>query len=261
MHKPSLLPLLRAHDEQVSRAVMPVGVRNRITLRLAHEAANRRGRTGVMRFVPMATFAAGAALVMLVMGWNLTRGASEPAAPAPAPAVASLAGYTVQGAECRPRQEGDEALLSGECRLVGPQLAVQTWDDVRLKPGPRRVVLSSGQATFDVQTVQPDEETVRVVVSHGVIEVLGTRFTVDQDEGGGFVDLYEGHIRFHPGDEGSGQAWVDIQPGQRHAWGDRAEPDDALEIVIEDEPMETHDDEIEISVEDEAVASKAKRQD
>ena len=108
--------------------------------------------------------------------------------------------------------------------MVGPHLTVQTWDTARLELQPRTVAVRHGQAMFDVGKIDAGEETIKVSVSHGTIEVLGTRFTVAQDEQGGTVDLFEGRIRFHhvPAD---GRAPVDIHPGQRYAWGDRAAPE------------------------------------
>ncbi len=247
--KPALLPVLRAHTELISDAEVPVGARHRIAARLAEEARTRAEPTPSRRWIPMVTFAAGAALVMLVAGYNLARSGGDAAQQVQSASVATLAGYTVHGESCQRRLDGDAAVLAGECRLVGPHLAVQTWDDVRLVPSERTVVLRTGQAMFDVQTVAPGETPVRVQVSHGIIEVLGTRFTVDQGPAGGTVDLFEGHIRFRPRDDADGE-WIDIQPGQRYAWGDRA--DLAVAVVADASEMQDEPEpELMIEIEDE----------
>ena len=233
--KRSALRLLQAHDRRIARAPMPVGAKNRIAARLAREAEAREQQATRRPWLPMLTFAAGAALVMLVIGYNMMRRGGEPASTSPTPTVATLAGYAIHGEHCEGKQEQDAAVLSGECRMVGPHLTVQTWDAARLELRPRDVTVQRGQAVFDVGKVAAGEETVKVAVSHGTIEVLGTRFTVDQDPQGGTVDLFEGRIRFHhvPAD---GRAPVDILPGQRYAWGDRAAPEPAPDIIVEDEP-------------------------
>ena len=244
--KRPVLRLLRAHDRRVAAAPMPVGAKNRIAARLAREAEARS--IGAVRrpWLPMLTFAAGAALVMLVIGYNMTRRGVEPTNVGSSPAVATLAGYAVHGEGCDGKQDRGAAVVSGECRMVGPHLTVQTWDTARLELQPRTVAVRHGQAMFDVGKIDAGEETIKVSVSHGTIEVLGTRFTVAQDEQGGTVDLFEGRIRFHhvPAD---GRAPVDIHPGQRYAWGERAaaepiqpeteaEPD--LVIVTDDDADE-----------------------
>lgn len=221
--KRSVLRLLQAHDRRIARAPMPVGAKNRIAARLAREAEARSVEATRRSWLPMLTFAAGAALVMMVIGYNMMRRTTEPASATRAPAVASVGGYAIQGDGCDGKQERGATVVSGECRMVGPHLTLQTWDTARLELEPRSVTVQRGQAMFDIARVEAGEETVKIAVSHGTIEVLGTRFTVDQDEQGGTVDLFEGRIRFHhrPAD---GRAPVDIHPGQRYAWGNRAAP-------------------------------------
>jgi transmembrane sensor len=59
-----------------------------------------------------------------------------------------------------------------------------------------RVRVRSGSVTFSVEKRREGEAPVRVEVSHGTIEVVGTRFTIRQREEGGDVTLHEGVIRF-----------------------------------------------------------------
>jgi transmembrane sensor len=59
-----------------------------------------------------------------------------------------------------------------------------------------RVRVLSGEVTFSVDKRHSGEAPVRIDVSHGTIEVVGTRFTIRQRELGGDVALHEGVIRF-----------------------------------------------------------------
>lgn len=251
------MPLLRAHDERLLGAPMPVGAKNRIAARLAERARSQAEPTA-RRWLPMVAFAAGAALVLAVVGLEVFRGTSTAASTPTSAPSATLAGYAVSGNDCRARRDGESAVLAGECRLVGEAMTVQTWDAVRLLPRARSVQVQDGQAMFDVQTVERGDTPVRVVVSHGVIEVLGTRFTVDQGPGGGTVDLFEGHIRFVPTDRA--ESSVDIEPGQRYAWGDRVVAHAAVEPPAGDDPSDAEiivtDESPKTSVVREAVARR-----
>ncbi len=58
-----------------------------------------------------------------------------------------------------------------------------------------------GTASF-VASPRSDGNTLRVLVSHGVIEITGTRFTVTQRDGTGHVKVDEGTVVYHD-DDGS----------------------------------------------------------
>lgn len=80
-----------------------------------------------------------------------------------------------------------------------------------------------GKASFAVHK-RTDGSTLRVHVSHGVIEVTGTRFTVEQGEGRGRVELAEGTIIFHD-DNGDD---VTLSAGDVLVW-----PREIVEPVVE----------------------------
>lgn len=196
---------------------MPAAARARVQARLRHEA-QRRASLFVfrLRWLPALTFAAGAALVLLVVGLRFSdRSASE--GDATASRVMSM--FTVQGEGCRHHQSADQTVLDGTCRLVSPAMAVHSWERVRLSHELFReqdvVRIRRGVAMFDITTVEPGEAPTRIAVSHGTIEVLGTRFTIEQTADGGHVDLFEGRIRFVALDGSS----AEIAPGQRYTWG------------------------------------------
>lgn len=72
----------------------------------------------------------------------------------------------------------------------------------------------AGTVRFEVQKRKPGAPSARVLVSDGVIEVLGTRFTVVQGDRRGSVTLHEGEIRFHESSGGSRA----LAPGGSLAW-------------------------------------------
>lgn len=243
MARPSFPAVLQAHDRMLRGAVMPAGAKHRIAARLAAEAS---ARSGHRRWIPILAFAAGAALVLAVVAMRFHEPTSGLEAVPAGAAPETVASYAVQGSECVTGREGSATSLAGECRLVGRNLTIQTWDNVQITPGARTVTLAQGQATFDVERVPAGAEPVRVVVSHGTVEVLGTRFTIDQGDAGGTVDLFEGHIRFHPADPSLSP--VDIQPGQRYAWGDRAAPNQGLSGAgtVSKEPPQSEDEAVDV---------------
>jgi transmembrane sensor len=76
------------------------------------------------------------------------------------------------------------------------------------------LTLMSGKVLFEVERRRAGEVPVRIEVSHGAIEVLGTRFTVAQQVAKGSVTLHEGSIRF-AWREGRAQL---IEPGHTLEW-------------------------------------------
>ena len=98
---------------------MPVGAKNRIAARLAREAEARTVDAARRPWLPMLTFAAGAALVMLVIGYNMTRRGAEPTDVGSSPAVATLAGYAVHGEGCDGKQDRGAAVVSGNAGWSG----------------------------------------------------------------------------------------------------------------------------------------------
>ena len=86
-----------------------------------------------------------------------------------------------------------------------PVTLAEGGDEVVVYPGASLervrggVRVRRGKASFAVQK-RLAGSTLRVHVSHGVIEVTGTRFTVEQGETGGRVELTEGTIVFHDDD-------------------------------------------------------------
>jgi FecR protein len=103
--------------------------------------------------------------------------------------------------------------------------------DVRLGPAKVRLLLASGTrvrrrgqhmelirgtATFAVKPRRRGADSVKIYVSHGMIEVTGTRFRLRQGPEGGSVTLHRGSIRFHA--SGADQRIVTLRPGQSLSW-------------------------------------------
>lgn len=127
--------------------------------------------------------------------------------------------------ECHITPSGDEALtLSPACTWE--------WDahfthlssatgEVQLTPLEQGLRVERGEVFVDVDPRRPRSFPVRLWVSGGVIEVVGTRFTIREFSTHGEVTLHKGSIRFSPDDGGEP---VMIEPGQTWRWG--AAPDD-----------------------------------
>ncbi|MCR9164555.1 MAG: FecR domain-containing protein [Nannocystaceae bacterium] len=235
--KPDLVELLEALEQQRSAQGMPVGARNRVQLAIRNHESKRRARW--RRWVPVASFVAGAALVLAVVGnrWPEAEAESEPA-PAAAPLVVAAApavgAFVVEGrGGCVLGQHDGASDLAAQCSLVAPHMSVHVWEPATVKAEGRNVRVSSGKVLFEVDEVPEGEAPIEVAVSHGRIEVVGTRFAVEQRPDGGHVDLLEGKIRFHRAD-GSVQ---DVLPGERLSWPEpQLAPGPEVEFVEPDVP-------------------------
>ena len=85
-----------------------------------------------------------------------------------------------------------------------PQTVAVKVGEVRLELGPDAVInrktpsqftVKQGPARFVVEKQRPGKR-VEVLVSHGVIVVVGTRFRIQQFPDHGFVEVEEGRIEF-----------------------------------------------------------------
>lgn len=220
--KPDLVALLEELEQEREAEGMPVGARNRLQLAITGHESHRQARW--RRWVPVASFVAGAALVLAVVGSRWIGSSEERVVSAPIASVAApqpaVGVFHVEGASehCLVRTADDAAELAAHCSLVASHMTVQAWEAATVRTEGRNVHVRSGKVFFEVETVPRGEAAVEVRVSHGTIEVIGTRFAVEQQDAGGHVDLLEGKIRFHHRD---GRV-EDVLPGQRLSWGDPA---------------------------------------
>jgi transmembrane sensor len=222
---PSLVAALRQLEHDAVQDGIPPGARHRIAARLKEEAERRVAEKSTpRRWLPALTFAAGAALVMIVVGSGVQR--EVPVVEEAASTPRTIGVWAVEGADCREAMEGGDTVLRGDCRLVSESMSIETWNETRLHDAPGGVRVLQGAALFSVEKVAAEGSPVRVEVSHGAIEVLGTRFTVEQGLDGGHVDLFEGRIRF----VGEGEV-TEVQPGQRLGWGTQAREPERVAAV------------------------------
>jgi hypothetical protein len=198
-----LLPLLKAHDTQLRRT----------PLRRAADARNRRS---LRELPPTSTAArswfglvlgasAGAVLLAIAVG------RSGPSAPAPTLAPrASLSAHP----ECEVLENGGAVDYLGGCSVKLPTLSVRTEPGSVLKRRDLALELVRGSAWFEVRPLPAGAPPVRVRVAGGVIEVVGTVFSVKQGYSEGSVELFEGKIRFLSAEREA----IELRPGEQFVW-------------------------------------------
>lgn len=235
---------MRELDDALAAVPLPRGLQARI----AASVEARAGRRQLGMVLLMATAA-------VVLAFVIGRGsapvsepraiaATEPAETEPAatePAAIEPAPTATPPTVAEPRWdgrleaepgcalEGDEVVrVRGDCRLTltSPSLSIDVWGGARLQAADHGVRMVDGVALFHVGRVPPGQPRVRVEVATGAIEVIGTRFVVEQRAGAGHVDLIEGAIELVAND-GAVHA---IAAGQRLRWdADRVQAAPAAE--------------------------------
>ncbi|MCR9159427.1 MAG: FecR domain-containing protein [Nannocystaceae bacterium] len=209
-----LLERLAAADEALHHERMSKAASRRVARHLSREldALEQPSRGGWM---PMLTFVAGAALVLLFLRWSTTPTPSIAEAEQARPEMAVL----VSGDDCR-AESAETTTTRGACRVTtrSPSMTIDTIDGTELEVAGRTVHLRTGSALFDVEKVRG--EPIRVAVPQGEIVVVGTRFRVVVDGTRTEVELYEGALEFR--DE-SGKV-TPIFAGQLIGFGGTAAP-------------------------------------
>jgi transmembrane sensor len=201
------LEALRSADERWSNALLPGDADRRIAIALEVRAIEK-ARAPRRAFALAASFAVGAVAASVVF-WALYADRQQ----RPEASIAED-GVRVLADACRVSREGTKLDLSTGCRVGLGGVRVEAAKESRLERAPEGLRLLFGLASFEVDHVRPGEPPVRVLVSGGAIEVLGTRFVVFEGGGRGHVDLIEGRIRFVAA---SGEVTA-IEPGRRHVW-------------------------------------------
>lgn len=214
---------LEEADEVLEGVPVPGSLRDRIDASL--ETRPRAWRAALW---PAAALAAAAIVLVVVRG-----GEPEPTPEPEAPAASVLAMQVVERSEDFAFEAaGDrgevrvasgsavlkDALAGARVRVSAPARLVRVEDRGALRA-------LAGRLEVEVDKRDPSAAPWALWVSHGRIEVLGTRFTVIQGEGSGEVRLHEGAIRFVP----SAGEPVALAPGDRLRWPLRppAEPEPA----------------------------------
>ncbi|MEK7705423.1 MAG: FecR domain-containing protein [Myxococcota bacterium] len=125
--------------------------------------------------------------------------------------VARATGTVACSAADRTAVEVRDATVTLRLRELATDIVAAPGTQLRRETAGIR--LARGRATFAVGKRDP-AAPLRVLVSHGVIEVVGTRFTVTQQRNAGDVALASGNIRFVASD---GRV-VHLTPGQSLSW-------------------------------------------
>ena len=193
--QPSFVAALRELDESRQAERLRPGAVHRITRRLDAELLQAELPSKRRGFIPMVSFAAGAATVLAF--FMLSSGPDAVVEEKTDTAVPMHASWEVTGSNCHTTQGKTELTLDGNCHVVvaDADLVVESRKTTRLRGIENGVAMLDGTALFDIT---PDIEGPprRVVVPGGTIEVHGTRFSVVVRYGAGHVDLLEGSVHF-----------------------------------------------------------------
>ncbi|MBV1861352.1 MAG: FecR family protein, partial [Nannocystaceae bacterium] len=208
-----VLERLKAADRSLSKERMPRASSRRVAKRLSREleSQSRFSPMGPSGWIPMLTFVAGAALVLLFLRWSTNEAVPVAEGKLASPAMTVL----VSGPACRSQSE-QTTKVWGACSIstAGPSMSIDTIEASHLEVDGRVVYLRSGSALFDVAPVQG--EPIRVVIPQGEIVVVGTRFRIVVGEVRSEVELYEGRLEFR---DGSGLV-TPILAGQHVGFGE-----------------------------------------
>lgn len=180
-----LVDLLRQADGELQQQRLSPEADQRLQ-RLVAGQGQRRAWWPRLALVPVA------AAAVALLAWLLIP--ADHAAPGPG-APTLVAGFQLLSGQAHAEQQRlrcSTPSCTVQAQDVGTRLELTNGTVVRRRQ--RDLQLVSGQARL---WVLPQPRTLKVFVSHGQIEVLGTSFTVRQRQGaGGQVELHEGSIRF-----------------------------------------------------------------
>lgn len=216
-----LLALLAAADHSLKEERLPPrGVRriaNELSRELDHDGQRRK-----VGWVPMATFMAGAVLVLVFLAWVRSPSTALNDDGTPANSLAQSTA-TVTGDNCE-HERSDRLEVRGACQVVtqSPSMRIETIESARVTVDDRVLRVHQGSALFDVDKVVGSP--VRVVTPAGEIVVIGTRFRVVVTGQTGQIDLYEGQLEFHANDG----TVTPIAAGQRLEFGQNHAPAGSL---------------------------------
>lgn len=114
------------------------------------------------------------------------------------PKGAQMGGFWAMGGAYTFSHQGALQCESPLCQLRVPAryVRVQAQKQTQLSRRKRDIQLVKGNASFWVGKQTPAMGPLRIYVSHGYIEVLGTHFTLTQGADGGHIALHHGKVRF-----------------------------------------------------------------
>lgn len=262
---------MRELDEQLASIEPPPRLERRIL-----------GSIAEPRPAPRMLVLAGAAVAVVLAFWLGSRMRAEPqdrvvvverdvAAPAPPSRAPQVEPERAQPSSTRwdgtlaiaddcDVEGGSELAIGGACRLHAraPELTIDVWAPTRIARAKNGVRVLDGELSFAVAKVAEGEPRVRVEVSAGAIEVIGTRFSVVQHGDEGHVDLTEGAIVFvdHAGTSHA------VEAGRRLRWtgaGVVATPRSREPVRTSAAPATKADDRLDDTLEQVAALRRAER--
>lgn len=207
--RPTFVAALRQVELDNAEERLRPGAVHRIARRLDAELLQQELPTRRRTWIPMVSFAAGAAMVLAVFTVGSSPEIAERQDPGPTPMHAS---WQVGGDNCHATHGETDIAFDGRCRVVAPDpgMVIESHETTRVQAVERGVALLDGAAIFDVEP-RIEGPARRVLVPGGSIEVMGTRFSVVVAGDRGHVDLLEGSIHFVSTDG----AVHKIAPGER----------------------------------------------
>lgn len=213
---------LRREDSLRREQGMPPAVRARLWSRLKDTREPKASWHRRPQVWGLATAAVAVALVVFFMR---------------TPVVRMLGGLEVARASADLTVREDAAgveIQGGEASLVDTSrgITVDNEGPLVVRREPSGVRLVRGRAEFSVNHREPGAAPAVVLVSGGAIEIMGTRFTVEEQGTGGSVTLHEGAVAFRR----LGGEVVHMSVGQTLAWPVVAPSEPVLRVPTPPEP-------------------------
>lgn len=229
-----LLDALARHDAALRRAQPSATFDRRMRELIRRPAGTPRIWTPLV----------AAALALLVLGsvYGLLRRGPGFEGPASSRPVAGLISpEMIDGAgACQRDFEEARIDLRGRCtvELEASGVTIRTWTRAQIEARSDGLIVREGLVMIDVEPVPAGHAPVRVGVTGGSIEVLGTRFVIYEGVVGGEVELLEGKIRLARED---GQV-QELQPGDRARWSRPTRtPEETEETPVVEPDVESAD--------------------
>jgi hypothetical protein len=196
--RPRLLDAIREADRTLASVHLTANASHRIRTAIReHGVSSARTRAAV--WVVPAAVGAVALLVALAMG-----------------APQALSSKSAEIGKCVTSASPEGVALKGACTMHLGAMDIETSGAARLSETSDGVHVLAGTAIFRVRPVPAGHEPVRIRVGGGVIEVIGTKFVIEQHAGGGTIELLEGTVRFI---SSAGKTTI-LHAGERLSWVD-----------------------------------------
>ena len=240
---------LKALDEGVMQR-RPVDERARQRIKRAVLATHEREARSAMAVTPRRamTGALALALLALLVSWGLSLARGGQDGPAQVASRQEDDPTSRQASDQEPAQPWDDGeqpgcasqplepgqrwALAAGCARGWPEASasLRALDDSELSVEGGAWRVRRGRVRVEVDPKRRRQEPVRVLVSGGVIEVLGTVFTIEERGDAGQVTLHRGTIQLL---DASGRR-TRLSAGQTLRWGEQASDEPAPQAELEE---------------------------